>query len=367
MAAARAPRPLVLAVDDDPSILDVLHLVLDDRYDVLDASDGERALALVGARSPDLILLDLVMQRMDGITLLERLRADGVDVPVVILSAINTAWTAAAAMRLGAVDYVTKPFDDRFRLSVIDGALYRAAEAAELRPVSETPRIVLMGCPVGLAAAVTGALAPHAWIESVALDDEALAPLPPRSPDAVVVDPGTGASPRAILSKIRARFPLAPVLVLTTAAGGRGAAFDAEAEGCTALPRPVSLRDLLEAIRAELRPSARALPHFSARVVGVMEYVSTHLAEVSMRELGRTLETSPYYLSRLFHAETGVTLKTYVSRVRVEAARRLLVETSEKIDAVAASVGFHDGSHLSRQFLRYSGRRPGDVRRARTS
>jgi transcriptional regulator GlxA family with amidase domain len=58
-----------------------------------------------------------------------------------------------------------------------------------------------------------------------------------------------------------------------------------------------------------------------------------------------------------------MTVKTYVNRVRIEAARRLLLDTSEKIDTVAALVGFHDASHLSRLFLKYAGRRPGDVRR----
>jgi len=80
-------------------------------------------------------------------------------------------------------------------------------------------------------------------------------------------------------------------------------------------------------------------------------------------DLGIALEKSPYYLSRLFRSETGMTLKAYVNRVRIEAARRLLLDTSEKIETVAALVGFHDASHLSRLFLKYSGRRPGDFRR----
>ena len=110
MVAVTGRRPRVLAVDDDAGVLDVLHLLLDDRYDVVAAPDGESALRCLLSEPVDLVLLDVVMEGLDGITLLQQMRRGGVDVPVMMVSAINTAWTAAAAMRLGAVDYITKPF-----------------------------------------------------------------------------------------------------------------------------------------------------------------------------------------------------------------------------------------------------------------
>jgi len=352
----------VLAVDDDPSVRDVLHLLLDDRYEVLDAPDGETALRCLLAEPVDLVLLDVVMEGVDGITLLQQMRRGGVDVPVVVVSAINTAWTAAAAMRLGALDYITKPFDDAELLDAVASALHRAAEAAEFRSPEDTARILLVGCPVGLASALTGALSHHARVESIPAEAGAIAALPPVSPDTVVVDVGTAPNPHESLLSIRTRFPLASIVIVNAPPRTRGVAF-AEADDATVLPRPMALRDLLDGLRADLRPSLHGLPHFSTRVVGVIEYVSVHYADVNMRELGRELEKSPYYLSRLFRSETGMTLKTYVNRVRVEAARQLLLETTEKIETVASLVGFHDASHLSRQFLKFSGRRPGDYRR----
>jgi len=361
MADLTRPRPRVLAVDDDPTVLEVLHLLLDDRYDVVDAMDGETALRRLLADPVDLVLLDVLMEEgLDGITMLQHMRAGGLDVPVVIVSAINTAWTAAAAMRLGAFDYVIKPFDEAQLLDAVAAALKRGKDAAEFRPPADTARILLMGCPVGLAAALTSALAYHARIESIPAEADALAALPPVSPDTVVLDLDKAPSAQEGLRWIRGRFPLASVVVLN-APGSR--ILDAEAEGATVLAKPVPLRDLLDGLRADLRPSLRELPHFSTRVVGIIEYVSTHYAAVNTRELGRVLGKSPYYLSRLFRSETGMTLKTYVNRVRVEAARQLLLETSEKIETVATLVGFHDASHLSRQFLKHSGRRPGDFRR----
>ena len=355
-------RPRVLAVDDDPSVLEVFHLLLDDGYDVTDALDGEGALRRLRAEPVDLVLLDVLMDGLDGITVLQHMRAAGLDVPVVVVSALNTAWTAASAMRLGAVDYVTKPFDERQLLDAMEVALQRGAQAADFRPREDTARILLMGCPVGAAAALTGALSGHARLESVPLEAEAIAALPPVSPDMVVLDVDRSPDPHESLQWIRSRFPLASVVVVN-APHARGRNFDGEADGATVLAKPVPLRDLLDSLRADLRPSLRELPHFSTRVVGVIEYVGAHFAAVNTRELGRVLEKSPYYLSRLFRSETGMTLKTYVNRVRVEAARHLLLETSEKIETVATQVGFHDASHLSRQFLKHSGRRPGDFRR----
>ena len=360
--AMTARRARVLAVDDDPAVLEVIHLLLDDRYEVVAASDGDAALRSLLAEPVDLVLLDIVMEGLDGITLLQQMRRGGMDVPVIVVSAINTAWTAAAAMRLGAVDYITKPFDDAELLDAVDAALHRAREAADFRPPEDTARILLAGCPVGLAAALAAALAHHARVESIPGDAEAIAALPPVSPDMIVLDAGSTAHPQESLLAIRARFPLSP-LVLVNVPRARAAALGAEASGATILARPLVLRDLFDTVRAELRPSLHPLPHFSARVVGVVEHLSAHYADLNMRELGRRLEKSPYYLSRLFRSETGMTLKAYVNRVRVEAARQLLLETTEKIETVASLVGFHDASHLSRQFLKHSGRRPGDYRR----
>src|SRR5256885_13137055 len=154
-------RPRVLAVDDDPSVLEVFHLLLDDGYDVTDALDGEGALRRLRAEPVDLVLLDVLMDGLDGITVLQHMRAAGLDVPVVVVSALNTAWTAASAMRLCAVDYGTKPFHERPLLDRMEVSLQRGAQAADFRPREDTARILLMGCPAGGAAALTGARSGH--------------------------------------------------------------------------------------------------------------------------------------------------------------------------------------------------------------
>src|SRR5436853_152517 len=109
-------RPTILVVDDDPGLRDSIHLILDDEYEVVEAVDGAQALSILESTRIDLVLLDLVMSRGDGFKVLERRRKAEKTVPIIVLSALNTAWTAATAMRLGALDYVTKPFDEEVLL-----------------------------------------------------------------------------------------------------------------------------------------------------------------------------------------------------------------------------------------------------------
>ena len=80
-------RKRVLAVDDDPSIRHMLERVLSRTYDLVVAANGELALEEVRRRRPDLVLLDLRMPVMDGSEFLERAEAEGIDVPVVLMTA----------------------------------------------------------------------------------------------------------------------------------------------------------------------------------------------------------------------------------------------------------------------------------------
>ena len=106
------PKKCILIVDDEPNVRLMLSTALGSvGYEVVEAEDGERALALLenGGTALDLVLLDLQMPRMDGMELLARLRALGSIVPVVILTAHGSIPEAVTAMKLGAIDFLTKP------------------------------------------------------------------------------------------------------------------------------------------------------------------------------------------------------------------------------------------------------------------
>jgi DNA-binding response OmpR family regulator len=104
-------RPRILVVEDEPRLRDLLRLYLErDGYAVTDAGDGAAALAAYDADPPDLVILDLMLPRMQGETVLEELRDRGT-VPVLITSAKRTDADRIAGLRLGADDYLGKPFN----------------------------------------------------------------------------------------------------------------------------------------------------------------------------------------------------------------------------------------------------------------
>lgn len=112
----------ILIVDDEPNVRLVLRTALEPvGYRVDEAGDGTAALERVAELAPDLVLLDLQMPLMNGMTTLGRLRASGRDVPVVIITAHGSVPSAVEAMKLGAIDFLQKPLTpERLRETVAD-------------------------------------------------------------------------------------------------------------------------------------------------------------------------------------------------------------------------------------------------------
>src|SRR5438132_52756 len=134
------PRPVILVVDDDPGVRESFRLILEDHYDVLDVPDGPRALEVVRSAQVDLVLLDIRLPDMDGIEVLERTKAIDEGIEVILVTAVKTVRTAVAAMKLGAFDYLTKPFEEDELLQLIRRALEKRSlerEVAFLRALQE--------------------------------------------------------------------------------------------------------------------------------------------------------------------------------------------------------------------------------------
>jgi len=126
----------ILVVDDDPSILKFVSTNLTARdYAVTMASNGAQALEIIDREMPDLIILDLVMPHVDGLTVCQRIREFS-PVPIIILSAQEQEDQKVQALDLGADDYLTKPFGVRELLARVRAALRRAAP--EERPPTDT-------------------------------------------------------------------------------------------------------------------------------------------------------------------------------------------------------------------------------------
>jgi two-component system response regulator AtoC len=121
--ALRSPARQILIAEDEPNLRRVLGAQLQrDGYDVLLAEDGERAMALLQEHHVDVIISDLRMPKIDGMTLLKYVVAEKPDIPFLLITAHGTVETAVEALKLGAFDYVTKPFDRAELKSIVDKA-----------------------------------------------------------------------------------------------------------------------------------------------------------------------------------------------------------------------------------------------------
>jgi len=127
----------ILIVDDDKDLCFNLSCILkEEGHEVVTASDGKQALKTLAKSSPDLVLLDVKLPGMSGVELLEEMKKIGKNIPVIMLTASSDVKSAVKAMKLGAYDYITKPFDDEELILIIKKALhtqYLSREVQHLR------------------------------------------------------------------------------------------------------------------------------------------------------------------------------------------------------------------------------------------
>jgi two-component system response regulator AtoC len=132
--------PVILVVDDDAAIVTVLGALLkQEGFATLSAASGGAALAILEKHPVDLVISDVRMPGLDGMALLRRLAADWSDTPVILLTAHGTVALAVEAMKAGAADFLTKPFDRDEVLFVVKKALAAARVNGEARDAAFSP------------------------------------------------------------------------------------------------------------------------------------------------------------------------------------------------------------------------------------
>ncbi|WP_042389408.1 response regulator transcription factor [Streptacidiphilus melanogenes] len=144
MTATESDAPArVLVVDDEPALRDALESSLAfEGYEVLTASDGLEALDAVAAEQPDLVLLDIMMPRMDGLTAVRRLRGRGDTVPVLMLTARDAVGDRVTGLDVGADDYLAKPFELDELLARVRALLRRSAIASASGPSPDADEVM---------------------------------------------------------------------------------------------------------------------------------------------------------------------------------------------------------------------------------
>ncbi|MFQ5492458.1 MAG: response regulator transcription factor, partial [Phycisphaerae bacterium] len=128
----------ILVAEDEPDMLMGLRDNLQfEEYEVLEASNGEQALKMVHEHRPDLLLLDVMMPKMDGLEVCRRIRQAGFTTPILMLTAKSQEVDIVKGLEAGADDYITKPFGIREVLARIKVALKRTGVAPSMSKVMQ--------------------------------------------------------------------------------------------------------------------------------------------------------------------------------------------------------------------------------------
>jgi len=147
MPTAGPTSQRVLVVDDEELVRNLLHRLLSlEGYEVLLASDGREAMAMIGSAAPDLVLLDVMLPAQDGLEILAELRRT-TEIPVILISARGEEADRVVGLKMGADDYVVKPFSAAELSARIESVLRRAQPARTVeRPARN--RLVFEGLEI---------------------------------------------------------------------------------------------------------------------------------------------------------------------------------------------------------------------------
>ena len=365
-------RPTVLVVDDDIGVREAVRTALEPYFNVYSVGDSDAAHRIVGGGGISAVILDLLLPDVDGLETLQELKAAVPAMPVIILTAVKTVRTAVAAMKLGAVDYLTKPFDEEELRSVLYRTMLRPAAPHDRvtrqifgsdGPFEQLARVTIVADDLGRRAALDVAIRRIAMTEAVSKSQNVI--LWRRAPLlwCIIVDTASCGNELLPLAPLNSsRYRGAEVLFLR-AADAKSDNASARGKGSFPLMNMAEVINRVRLFVASRTNGMRQLPRMTAEVGRAIEWLSVKYADaVSVDRLARAVGSPADRLSQAFRAQTGFTSKEFLTKVRVEVARALLATTDEKQETIAAKVGFYDGSHLSRAFVEHIGRRPSAYR-----
>ncbi len=134
-------KPKILIVDDEPDILEILEILLKEEYRVIQAQNGEEALKKVKEESPELIILDYMMPKKDGVQVCREIKQDIFlrHIPVIILTGKGEIHQKVKGLDAGADDYIVKPFDPQELMARVRMALRRKTRDLDANPLTLLP------------------------------------------------------------------------------------------------------------------------------------------------------------------------------------------------------------------------------------
>jgi DNA-binding response OmpR family regulator/AraC-like DNA-binding protein len=333
-------RPVVLAVDDDPGVLRTYRAILESRYDVITVGDGRSALAVLAERTVDVTLLDILMPGLSGLAVLEAIRRMRFDTSVVVVSGATDSRMALEALRLGARDYLSKPFHVTQLQQVVQRLAARDATTAHGAERSPLPHALIVSEDFGLRAGLTVALRTRSRVDGVSGATAARAVLGRIHPDVVVID-APGGDQRVAMA-VRERAGAARVTLT-----------DSRRPDFESLLSEVS--DGFAVRHAEAQP-------FRAPVPSVIGHVCRYYRDVTEDGIAFALGIPAPDLAGIFADQMAITVREFVTHVKIDAAKTLLRETDTRIEAIPDAVGLYDPRHLAQVFRQHDPRTPASYR-----
>lgn len=365
----------------------------------LEASNGAEALSLLEDRSVDIVMTDIRMPVMDGIELIKQLKALYPEIHIILVSSYNDFVYVQEALRLGVVDYLHKPTMSKQEIissmqRVID-KLEQSERALENK--QQDSKLVLQS----LLTAITD---DSEFGNDTGKDEETLL----RSPlfhegywiAVIRLEPADSSDEHAGMVG-KSLFPSIQSLIEGYAVKAEGSILAGrdDSEIIWMLPaQAIENAGMLDEGLSEIRrmvmnllrvsvifgssgihqPTQRirmaydeAVAKLSERNSGIhqtirlaKEYVDLHFRrEISLSECARHVHVSSGYLSRLFTKELGMNFSDYVTRKKLDEARRMLSHTTMRIQAISEEVGYSNAHYFSKQFKEYTGMTPSEFRR----
>ncbi|MFC5529100.1 response regulator [Cohnella yongneupensis] len=398
----------ILLVDDEPIIRKGIRVSID--WEALgmeivgEAGNGADALRLAASLKPNIVMTDIRMPSMDGLTLADQLRQQLPDTKIVIVSGYEDFAYARKAISVGVNDYLLKPVGAENLIEVLAGlkeTILQAEASKSSRQSQEhvwnenyptikssfinkllkggyASDVAILAKADSLRVNLTG---PDYAIAAIAIDD--FGPMTDRMPESgrqLLKYAIMNISEEIILSKTAGVVVYGEqdqLIALISADELTGEFMESLAQEIQVAIRQYiklsvsiglgGIRDNLLELAASYAEALDALrtnkddlaPSFRMMVASSIQYIEQHYAEdFSLADIAGTVYVTPNYLSRVFKEETGMNFVHWLNRYRVEKAKLFLCEPGAKTYEVAARVGYGDYKYFSTMFKKHAGCTP---------
>jgi two-component system, response regulator YesN len=314
-----------------------------------EAEDGREALELVERYSPDLLITDIRMPFMDGLELIEAVKANQRTTEIVILSGYDDFGYAQKALRMGVFDYLLKPIKPPLFYSMLQ-RLKEKLTMSQLYASKRSEWLLFSKVKLETLSEQLWLLNRDAVMETVeamhadyTADDPSPRELKERYADLLTLLIGELES--------RSKEPLA------------SAAFDMA--GWPDSPSELfdTVRQLLDELMEELRSGRKWGTHHHLHKS--VAYMKDHFADptLDLQRVAEVAEMSPSYFSRVFKQELGTSFVLYLTQLRLDQAKVMLEDAHCKTYEIALRIGYEDYPHFAKLFKKHTGVTPTDYRK----